>query len=128
MLRTGFLTLRRIADYFDMQYDPDPAPGDPISVTRREFDLALVELETAGVPLKADREQAWRDFAGWRVNYDSVLHPAGPVGDGAARREWITDRGPQPRYVPPLTLPVGRAGAGAAPRTSALTNRVSSSR
>jgi hypothetical protein len=25
------------------------------------------------VPLKADLEQAWRDFAGWRVNYDRVL-------------------------------------------------------
>jgi hypothetical protein len=21
----------------------------------------------------ADRDQAWRDFAGWRVNYDTVL-------------------------------------------------------
>jgi len=26
----------------------------------------------SGVPLKQDFEQAWRDFAGWRVNYDSV--------------------------------------------------------
>jgi hypothetical protein len=25
------------------------------------------------VPLKADLDQAWRDFAGWRVNYDRVL-------------------------------------------------------
>jgi hypothetical protein len=25
------------------------------------------------VPLKPDREQAWLDFAGWRVNYDQVL-------------------------------------------------------
>jgi hypothetical protein len=23
--------------------------------------------------LKADQEQAWRDFNGWRVNYDEVL-------------------------------------------------------
>ena len=27
----------------------------------------------SGVPLIADRDQAWRDFAGWRVNYDTVL-------------------------------------------------------
>jgi hypothetical protein len=72
-LRTGFLALRRIADYFGLPYDPNPKPTDPISVTRREFDLMLVELEAAGVPLKADREKAWRDFAGWRVNYDTVL-------------------------------------------------------
>ena len=25
------------------------------------------------MPLKADKDQAWRDFAGWRVNYDQPL-------------------------------------------------------
>jgi hypothetical protein len=73
MLRTGFFCLRRIADYFAIDYDPNPRPDDPITVTRREFDLLAVELEAAGVPLKADRDQAWRDYAGWRVNYDRVL-------------------------------------------------------
>jgi hypothetical protein len=104
MIRTGFLALRRIADYFDMYYDPDPRPGDPISVTRPEFDAALVELEAAGLPLKADRDQAWIDFAGWRVNYDSVLLQLAQMVM-APPANWITDRGEQPRYVPPLTLP-----------------------
>ena len=111
MIRTGFLALRHIADYFDMTYDPDPARGDPISVTRREFDLALVELEAAGLPLRADRDQAWLDFAGWRVNYDSVLLQLAQMVM-APPAQWITDRGEQPRYVPPLTLPwVERARA-----------------
>jgi hypothetical protein len=73
LIRSGYLCLRRIADYFGIAYDPDPRPDDPISVSRRDFDLLCVELEAAGVPLKADRDQAWRDFAGWRVNYDTVL-------------------------------------------------------
>ena len=30
-------------------------------------------LQSAGVPLKPNRDQAWRDFAGWRVNYDTTL-------------------------------------------------------
>ena len=30
-----------------------------------EFDAALGELEAAGLPLKAERSPAWRDFAGW---------------------------------------------------------------
>ena len=30
-------------------------------------------LAAQGVPLVDDREQAWRDFAGWRVNYDRPL-------------------------------------------------------
>jgi hypothetical protein len=111
MIRTGFLALRHIADYFDMTYDPDPARGDPISVTRREFDLALVELRAAGLPLRADRDQAWLDFAGWRVNYDSVLIQLAQMVM-APPAQWITDRGEQPRYSPPLTFPwVERARA-----------------
>jgi hypothetical protein len=72
-IRSGFLTLRRIADMFYVPYDPDPQPSDPIMVTREEFDQMCVELTAAGVPLKSDRDQAWRDFSGWRVNYDRVL-------------------------------------------------------
>jgi hypothetical protein len=73
MLRAGYLCLRRIADAFGISYDEDPRPDDPISVTRAEFDTVCQELRDAGIPLVADLEQAWRDFAGWRVNYDTVL-------------------------------------------------------
>jgi hypothetical protein len=73
VIRTGFLCLRRIADLFGVSYDPDPAPSDPITVRRDEFDRLCSELQSYGVPLKADLDQAWRDFAGWRVNYDEVL-------------------------------------------------------
>ena len=73
VIRTGFLCLRRIADLFGVSYDPDPAPSDPITVRREEFDRLCAELQSYGVPLKADLDQAWRDFAGWRVNYDEVL-------------------------------------------------------
>jgi len=72
-IRAGYLALRRIADFFFVRYDPDPKPGDPISITRQEFDAACDELTAQGVPLKPNRDQAWRDFAGWRVNYDTVL-------------------------------------------------------
>ena len=48
-------------------------------------------LAGAGVPLKADREQAWRDFAGWRVNYDSVLLALAELMMAPPAR-WISDR------------------------------------
>jgi hypothetical protein len=73
MIRTGSFSLRRIADFFGDHYNPDPKPDDPISISRREFDLLCVELQAAGVPLRADRDKAWADFAGWRVNYDAPL-------------------------------------------------------
>ena len=72
-IRSGYLSLRRIAAYFDIAVDHDPAPTDPISVTRDEFEDALDRLAAAGSTLRADRDQAWRDFQGWRVNYDAVL-------------------------------------------------------
>jgi hypothetical protein len=73
-IRAGFLALRRIADYFDIPNPQNPKyPADPISIKREEFDELLSQLGQAGVPLKVDREQAWKDFAGWRVNYDRVL-------------------------------------------------------
>lgn len=72
-IRAGYLALRAIADFFGIDYTADPRPDEPISISREEFDAACAELAKQGVPLKADREQAWRDFRGWRVNYDTVL-------------------------------------------------------
>ncbi|NNF69715.1 MAG: two pore domain potassium channel family protein [Acidimicrobiia bacterium] len=72
-IRAGYITLRRIADFFGIDYDPDPAPDDPIAITRAEFDAACEALIETGLSLKADRDQAWRDFSGWRVNYDRPL-------------------------------------------------------
>ncbi len=95
MERTGYLCLRRLADYFGIQYDHDPRPDDPISITRREFDLVVVELQAAGLPLKADLDQAWRDFAGWRVNYDTVLLQLAALVF-APQARWVSDRGVQP--------------------------------
>jgi len=73
-LRAGYLALRRIADVFSISYHPDPHfPTQSISLTRAEFDTVCDALAHNGVPLKANRDLAWSDFAGWRVNYDTVL-------------------------------------------------------
>jgi hypothetical protein len=73
-IRAGYLALRHITATFRHSYPADPHyPAQPISVTREEYDAACEVLAAAGIPLKADRDQAWLDFAGWRVNYDEVL-------------------------------------------------------
>ena len=73
-IRAGYVALRRIADFFDIVHNPDPRwPKEAISIDRHEFDQVYREMAEAGVLLKADLDQAWRDFAGWRVNYDRVL-------------------------------------------------------
>jgi hypothetical protein len=72
-IRAGYLALRRIGAYFRIEFDAHPRPTDATSIDRGRFDEALHVLEAAGVPLVEDRDQAWRDFNGWRVNYDAVL-------------------------------------------------------
>lgn len=72
-IRAGYLALRHVADFFHIEYNADPKPTDPISISRVEFDALCDDLAGRGVPLKKDRDQAWRDFTGWRVNYDRVL-------------------------------------------------------
>jgi hypothetical protein len=72
-IRAGYLALRHIGDFFSLSYDADPKRGDPISISRAEYDRVVAQLEESGIPIKADRETAWLDFTGWRVNYDRVL-------------------------------------------------------
>jgi hypothetical protein len=90
-IRAGYLCLQRIARMFSIPINADPSPTDPISVTRDEFNQVYSDLADVGVPLKADRDQAWRDFAGWRVNYDAVLI-ALAVLVAAPPAPWSSDR------------------------------------
>jgi hypothetical protein len=100
-LRSGYLCLRRIADYFGIPHDSDPSPDDPISIDRSEFDAAYEELASFGVPVRPQREQCWRDFKGWRVNYDTVLIALAGL-TAAPYAPWSSDR--SLRYQrPPLT-------------------------
>lgn len=91
LVRSGYVSLRRIATYFDIPFDPDPRPDDPISVERAEYDDACERMARAGVPIKADRDQAWQDFAGWRVNYDRVLVALAGYTE-APPAPWSSDR------------------------------------
>jgi hypothetical protein len=105
-IRSGFLTLRNLADFFGIEFDADPNPTDPISISRAEFDEAWDRLADAGLRLKADRDQAWRDFAGWRVNYDAVLLALAEV-TVAPYAPWSSDRS-SPSHVEPRVRRFGR--------------------
>jgi hypothetical protein len=101
-LRTGFLALRRLAEYFHTPVDIDPLSTDPISVTREEFDVMLTELRAAGIPLKSDESRMWADFSGWRVNYDKSLVGLAKLVIAPEGR-WSTDRDGD-RIVPKMGL------------------------
>ncbi len=102
-IRAGYLALRRIANYFDIPNPQSPHyPENPICVDREEFDSVLDQLAAAGLPIKTDRELAWRDFAGWRVNYDrALILTCGLVM--APYASWSSDRAPELK-LPPLLI------------------------
>ena len=106
-VRAGFFALRAIADYYGIPYDPDPQPGDPISITKDEFLQACDELVEAGIPVRDDREAAWFDFTGWRVNYDvPLLALAGFIMTPYA--PWSSDRSLRFRRAAMRRRPRGR--------------------
>ena len=97
-IRAGYLALRELADLYGIAYNPDPTPDGPISISREEFDEAYRRLGGAGVPIRPDHERAWRDFAGWRVNYDSVLLALAGL-TMAPYAPWSSDRSLRVRRV-----------------------------
>jgi hypothetical protein len=90
-IRAGFLALRQIANFFNLPYEMNPEKDMPISVSRYEFDEVYDKLAAEDVPLKRDREQAWQDFSGWRINYDDVLLALAALTT-APYAPWISDR------------------------------------
>ena len=67
------------------------APENAIHVTRVEYDTACETLRSAGVPLKADREESWQAFVSMRGQYDiSLIALANLVY--APKAPWSSDR------------------------------------
>ncbi len=98
MIRSGYIALGRITSFFNVPVVANVQPTDPTSIDRAHFDAALRVLADAGVPLVEDRDQAWRDFSGWRVNYDRPLRvleritmSPTPWWDRPMQSAWVTD-------------------------------------
>ncbi len=73
-LRMGFTALNRIAGVLRWEVDPDPSPEGPIALTFEEFEEAVEMLIHVGFPIERTAQEAWADFQGWRVNYETVAY------------------------------------------------------
>ena len=71
--QVGSRTLSDIATDVGIPPGSALAPGVSMHVTRAEYDAAYEQLSSAGVRLKADREESWRAFVSMRSQYDSAL-------------------------------------------------------
>ncbi len=73
-LRMGFTLLHRVARSLGWFVDADPDPDGPIRLTFEEFASAVAMLSASGFPIERTAEQAWPDFRGWRVNYETEAY------------------------------------------------------
>ena len=73
-LHSGFTAFNRIAVSMGWQVDLDPSPDAPIQLTYEEFAQAVSMLSRFGFPMERTAEEAWPDFKGWRVNYESSAY------------------------------------------------------
>ncbi len=110
-LRAGFMALRRISDFFQIPYRKNPQRGDPISISKDEYLEAVEKLRAQNLPIREDLENAWLDFAGWRVNYDEVLLRLCSLTIAPPGGIWSSDRMPEFR-MPPLLPSRRRRPAG----------------
>lgn len=110
-LRMGFTALRRIASSQGWEYDADPDPDGDIELTYEEFASAVALIEAVGVPIERDLEEAWVQFKGWRINYESIAYQladqvlAPPAPWSGTRRR--LGRGAVPPRRPPHRSPGG---------------------
>ena len=73
-LRMGFTLLQRIATSLGWKVDSDPDPEGPIELTYAEFEEAVGMLAATGFAMERTAEEAWPDFRGWRVNYETLAY------------------------------------------------------
>jgi hypothetical protein len=116
-IRAGYVALRHVADFFEIRHDANPSPTDPISVAREEFEAACDHMAAAGVPIKADREAAWRSYQGWRVNYDTVLLALAAL-TMAPYAPWSSDRSPHYNLRRVSRAPIAAAQESVSPQRS----------
>ncbi len=73
-LRMGFSALRSIGRTARVAFEEDPSPEDPIDLSFEDFQLGVARIKEVGFPVERDVDQAWREFKGWRVNYESLAY------------------------------------------------------
>ena len=93
-LRMGFTALNRIARSQGWKIDLDPNPDGPIALSFGEFETAVELITSSGFVAERSAAEAWSDFVGWRVNYETNAYrlaelTMAPVAPWSGPRKFI---------------------------------------
>ena len=100
-LRSGFGCLTRVARAMGIDVPEEADPNAGITLTYEEFLEAIARMHEVGFPMSREPADAWPDFAGWRVNYESAAYQiaaaidAVPAPWSGPRRHAMTEMTPQ---------------------------------
>jgi len=106
-LRGGFQCLRRIARAMSLDVPEEADPEAGITLTYEEFLEAVSRMREVGFPITREPADAWPDFVGWRVNYESAAYQIAAAVD-AVPAFWSGPRHHATPPVPPQRPPSGR--------------------
>ena len=99
-IEAGEQALGSIADFLAIRHaSPDDEPE--ILLARSTFDAGCDELADRGVPMRDDRDDAWRRFRRARARYEPLLAMLGRLTD-APRSDWSSWSDDVPLHRPPI--------------------------
>jgi len=106
-LRGGFSCLGRVARAMGLDVPAEANPDDGIGLTYEEFLDAIRRLEEVDFPITREAADAWPEFVGWRVNYESAAYQIAAAID-AVPALWSGPRRSGDSEMAPLRPPSGR--------------------
>jgi hypothetical protein len=106
-LRGGFQCFRQIASAMGIDVPTEPDPDAGISLTYEEFLEAIDRMRKVDFPIEVDPADAWKDFVGWRVNYEEAAYGVVYALD-AVPALWSGPRRHNVPAIAPLRPPPGR--------------------
>ncbi len=72
-LSMGIRCMRSMAGALGIPFDADPLPLAEIRLTRAEFEDGYRRLKEVNFPMERDVDESWRNFQGWRINYEPIV-------------------------------------------------------
>jgi hypothetical protein len=106
-LRSGYLCFNRIAHAMGIEVPDEPDPEDGISVSYQDFLEAVARMREVDFPVERDAAEAWPDFVGWRVNYESAAYAVAAAVD-AVPALWSGPRRHPTPAIAPIRPALGR--------------------
>lgn len=103
-LRQGIVCMQELCRVMRIPFDTDPSPDKASEVSLEDFEQACEMIRVAGYTCEVDPGQAYRDFRGWRANYEDMAYTLAARID-AVPAPWSGPRTPPLPVIFPSRLP-----------------------